>query len=129
MYAGPTTAITGSVLNKSSSETRNFALFTSFVYPRKLSLPGKLSLPRKHDGKKQFRIHNAVGNMLIRKFSFAPIDANIQLFKTYCYLIYLCALWRHSYHYAIRKLTVNYSDTFKRLLMCPDTPARVWYLR
>ena len=31
--------------------------------------------------KKQFRRQNAVGNMLVRKFSFAPIEAKIQLFK------------------------------------------------
>ena len=30
--------------------------------------------------KKQFRRQNAVGNMLVRKFSFAPIEAKIQLF-------------------------------------------------
>ena len=40
---------------------------------------------------------NAVGNMLARKFSFAPIEAKFQLFKSYCYPTYVCALWRHSY--------------------------------
>ena len=59
---------------------------------------------------------NAVGNMLVRKFSFAPIGAKIQLFKSYCYPIYGCALWRHSYQNSIRKLTVSFSDTFKRLI-------------
>ena len=54
--------------------------------------------------------------MLVRKFSFAPMEAKIQLFKSYCYPIYGCALWRHSYQYSIRKLTVSYSDTFKRLI-------------
>ena len=44
--------------------------------------------------------------MVVRKFSFAPIEAKIQLFKSYCYPIYLCALWRHSYQNSIRKLTV-----------------------
>ena len=33
------------------------------------------------DIKKQFRRQNAVGNMLVMKFSFTPIDAKIQLFK------------------------------------------------
>ena len=33
------------------------------------------------DIKKQFRRQNAVGNMLVRKFWFAPIEAKIQLFK------------------------------------------------
>ena len=40
------------------------------------------------DIKKQFRRQNAVGNMLVRKFSFAPIEAKIQLCKLYCYPIY-----------------------------------------
>ena len=33
------------------------------------------------DIKKRFRKQNAVGNMLVRKFSFAPIKAKIELFK------------------------------------------------
>ena len=37
---------------------------------------------------KQFRWQNAVGNMLGRKFMFAPMEAKIQLFKSYCYPIY-----------------------------------------
>ena len=37
------------------------------------------------DIKKQFRRQNAVDNMLVKIFSFAPIEANIQLFKSYCY--------------------------------------------
>ena len=44
------------------------------------------------DIKKQFRRQNAVGNMLVRKFSFAPIEAKIQLFESYCYPIYGYAL-------------------------------------
>ena len=34
----------------------------------------------------------------------------IQLFKSYCYQIYGCALWHHFYQNSIRKLTVSYSD-------------------
>ena len=60
-----------------------------------------------------------MGNMLVRKFSFAPIVAKIQLFKSYCYPIYGCALWHHSFQNSIRKLTVSYSDTFKRLINVP----------
>ena len=62
---------------------------------------------------------NAVGNMLVRKFSFALIEAKIQLFKSYCYPIYGCALWRNSYQNSIRKVTVSFSDTFKRLVNVP----------
>ena len=39
------------------------------------------------DIKKQFRRQNAVGNMLVKKFTFAPIEAKIRLFKSYCYPI------------------------------------------
>ena len=68
---------------------------------------------------KQFMRQNAVGNMLVRKFSFAPIEAKIHLFKSYCYPIYGFVLWQHSFQNSIRKLTVSYSDTFKRLINVP----------
>ena len=71
------------------------------------------------DIKKQFMRQNAVGNMLVRKFSFASIETKIQLFKSYCYPIYGCALWCHSYKNSIRKLTVSFSDTFKHLINVP----------
>ena len=41
------------------------------------------------DIKKQFRRQNAAGNMIVRKFSFAPIEAKIQLFQ----VILLPNLW------------------------------------
>ena len=47
---------------------------------------------RDKDIKKQFMKQNAVGNMLAKKFLFAPIEAKIQLFKSYFYPIYGCAL-------------------------------------
>ena len=68
------------------------------------------------DINKQFRRQNAVGNIGNKKFSFAPTEAKIQLFKSYCCCIYGCALWCHSFQNSIRKLTVSYSDTFKHLL-------------
>ena len=42
-----------------------------------------------------------------------------QLFKSYCYPIYGCALWCHSFQNSIRNRTVSYSDTFKRLINVP----------
>ena len=82
------------------------------------------------DIKKQFRRQNPVGNMLVRKFSFAPIEAKTRLFKSYCYPIYGCALWRYSYQNSIRKLIVSVIVTHSNdLLMSPDIPARVWHLR
>ena len=71
------------------------------------------------DIKKTFRRQNAVGNMLVRKFSFAPIEAKIQLFKSYCYPICGCTLLRHSFQNSIRKLTVSYIGTFKHHINVP----------
>jgi retron-type reverse transcriptase len=71
------------------------------------------------DVHKQFRRQNAVGNMLVRKFHFAPVAVKIQLFKTYCYPIYCNALWSNPYQYALKRLEVSYSDTFKRLVGVP----------
>ena len=36
-------------------------------------------------------------DMLVRKFSFAPMETKIGLLKSYCYQIFEYALWRHSY--------------------------------
>ena len=54
--------------------------------------------------------------MLVRKFTFAPIEEKFQTCKSYCDPIYGCALWRHSFQNSIRKLTVSYSDTVKRFI-------------
>ena len=116
MYAGPVKATTGSILNKSQARKWGTWLFRGFRYL------GHIMTADCRDAKnikKQFRRQNAVGNMLVRKFSFAQIEAKIQLFKSYCYPIYGCALWRHSFQNSSRKLTVSYSDTFKRLINVP----------
>ena len=47
------------------------------------------------------------------------MEAKIQLFKSYCYPIYGCTLWRYSFQNSIRKLTVSYGDTFKRFIIIP----------
>ena len=101
---------------ETGSEMRNLALSRSFV-TQDISWLRTVEMIRIL--KKQFRTQNAIGNMLVKKFSFAPIEAKIQLFKSYCYPIYGCALWRHSFQNSIRKLTVSYSDAFKRLINVP----------
>ena len=116
MYAGPAKTITGSVLNKSQARNGELSFVEEF---RSLGHIMTADCRDDKDIKKQFRRQNAVGNMLVRKFSFAPIEAKIQLFKSYCNRIYGCALWRHSFQNSIRKLTVSYSDTFKRLINVP----------
>ena len=57
--------------------------------------------------------------MLVWKFSFAPIETKIKLFKSQCYPIYGCAFRRHSFQNSIRKFTVSYRDTFKCLINVP----------
>ena len=114
MYAGPAKTITSSVLNKSQAWK-----LTSFVEEFCYLVHIMSADCRDENIKKQFRRQNAVGNILVRKFSFAPIEAKIQLFKLYCYPIYGCGLWHHSFQNSIRKLTVSYSDTFKRLINVP----------
>ena len=39
------------------------------------------------DIKKQFKRQNTVGNVPVRKFSFAPVEGKIIFFKSYCYPI------------------------------------------
>ena len=77
--------------------------------------------------------------MQVRKLSFAPIEAKIHLFKSYCYLTYtstpiILAIYpiytrRHSYQNSIRKVTINIVTHSSILLTSPDTPAPVWHLR
>ena len=68
-----TKAITGSVLNMSQAPKSETSLF------RRVSLPvGHVITADCRDDKdteKQFRRKNAVGNMLVRKFIFASMDA------------------------------------------------------
>ena len=112
MYAGPTKAITG---NRYSTRVRLENEERSFEF-RYLVHVMTADCRDDKDIKKLFRRLNTVGNMLVMKFPFAPVDAKIQLFKSYCYPIYGCALWRNSYQNSIRKLTSSYSDRFKRLI-------------
>ena len=57
--------------------------------------------------------------MLFRKFLFAPMEKKNQIVSHILTKIYGCAIWSHSYKYFTRKLTVSYSDTFKRLMNVP----------
>ena len=81
------------------------------------------------DIKKEFRRQDAVGNMLVRKLAFAPIEAKIQLFKSYCYPIYGClfgVIHTRTLLGNLMSVIVTHSSV---LLKSPDTPARVSHLR
>ena len=113
MYAGRAKAITESVLIRVRLGNEELNFVEEFRYL------GHVKTADSRDDnyiKKQFRRKNAVSNMLVRKFSFSSIEAKIQLFKSYCYPIYGCALWRHAFQNSVRKRAVRYSDTFKRLI-------------
>ena len=66
------------------------------------------------DIKKLFRRKYAGQEVLICTYW-----GKLQLFKSYCYPIYGCALWHYSFQNSIRKLTVSISNTFKRLINVP----------
>ena len=84
MYAGPTKAITGY-----STRVRLGNDELSFVDEfRYLGHVMTADCRDDKDIKKQLFRQNAVGNMLVRKFSLAPTEAKIRLFKSYCYHIY-----------------------------------------
>ena len=78
--------------------------------------------------KKQFRRQNAVGNMLVRKSSFAPIEAKIQRFSRIVtkfmdvhFGVIHCTL--------LENLLSGIVILSSVLLTSPDTPVRVWHLR
>ena len=81
------------------------------------------------DIKKQFRRQNAVGNMLVRKFSFTPIEAksncSSHIVTPFADVLFGVIHPRTLLEYLL-SVTVTHSSV---LLTAPDTPARVWHLR
>ena len=61
----------------------------------------------------------AVGNMLLRKFSFCNEYVKISLFKPYCYNVYCCSLWSNYRVVSWRKLKVCHNDILRRLFGVP----------
>ena len=81
------------------------------------------------DIKKQFRRQNAVDYMLVRKLSFAPMAAKIQLFKSYC-TPFLDVLFGVMHNRTLLESLLSVIVTHSSVLLTsPDTPARVWHLR
>ena len=99
---------------ESGSEMRNLALSRSFV-----TIGHILTADCRDDrtsrnisgGKMQLAICWSGSSHLL-----APIEAKIQLFKSYWFPIYGCA---RSFQNSIRKLTVSFSDAFKPLINVP----------
>ena len=80
------------------------------------------------DKDQQLRKQNAVGNKLIRKFSFAPTKAKITLYSlNHIIKQFIDVLFgiTHTLLENLLSVIVTHSNDF---LMFPDTPARVWHL-
>ena len=111
---------------ESGSEMRNLALSRNFVT---LDISWLQTVEMIRMLKKQFRRQNTVGNMLVRKFSFAPNEAKIQLFKSHCYPfmdVHFGVIHSRTQLENLLSVIVTHSSV---LLTSPDTPARVWHLR
>ena len=82
------------------------------------------------DIKKQFGRQNTVGNMLERKFSFAPIEAKIQLFTSRIVTphmdVHFGVINSRTLFENLLSVIVTHSSV---LLTSLDTPARDWHLR
>ena len=65
---------------------------------------------------KRFSKLNAVGNCIIRKFSFCTREVKLELFRSYCYSIYCNSLWSKYRVATLHKLRVCHNDILKRLL-------------
>ena len=113
MYAGSTKANTGRYSTRVRLTNEELSFVDKFSY---LGHVMTADCRDDQDIKNRFRKQNAVGNMLVRKVSFAPMETKFQLFKLYCCPVYGQVLQYNLFHYFIRKLTVSYSDTFKRFI-------------
>ena len=71
------------------------------------------------DIKKQLHKITAVGNTILRRFSFCTKEVKLELFRSYCYSIYCNSLWARYRVASIDRLRVCHNDILKRLLGIP----------
>ena len=84
---------------------------------------------RDKDIKKLFMRQNAVGNMLVRKFSFAPIEAKNNC-SSYIVSPFLDVIFGVIHSRILLENLLSVIATHSSVLLTsPDTPARVWHLR
>ena len=77
------------------------------------------------DIKKQFRWQNAVGNMPVRKLSFAPIEAKSNC-SSHIVTQFMVVLFGVIHSRTLLESLLSVIETHSSvLLMSPDTPARV----
>ena len=112
----------------SGSEMRNIYFVDEFRYL------GHVMTADCRDDKdivKQFTRQNAIGNILVRKFSFASMEENGGIWATSHIVTQIMDVFSGVIHTRnllknLQSVIVTYSND---LLMSPDTPARVWHLR
>ena len=68
---------------------------------------------------KQNRKLTAIGNTILRKFSFCTQEVKLELFRSYCYSIYCNSLWYEYRAATIQKIRVCHNDILKRMLRVP----------
>ena len=64
----------------------------------------------------------AIGNTILRRFSFCTREVKLALFRSYCYSIYCNSLWARHRVASLNRLRVCHNDILKRLLDIPR-----WY--
>ena len=78
----------------------------------------------------QFRRQNTVGNMLVRKFSFAAIEAKESNCSSRIVTPFMDVLFGVIHSRTLLESLLSVIVTHSRVLLTsPDTPARVWHLR
>ena len=85
MYAGLTKANTGRYSTRVRLTNEELSFVDKFSY---LGHVMTADCRDDQDIKNRFGTQNAVGNMLVRKVSFAPMETKFQLFKLYCCPVY-----------------------------------------
>ena len=71
------------------------------------------------DIKKQLHKITAVGNTILRRFSFCTKEVKLELFRSYCYNIYCNSLWARYRAASIDRLRICHNDILNRLLGIP----------
>ncbi len=61
----------------------------------------------------------AQGNRLLKKFHMCTADVKVELFRTFCTLLYTSQIWWNYRLCSIRKLNVAYNDIMMLLLRLP----------
>ena len=125
MYAGPGKTITGQFSTRVRLGNEKLSFDEEFRYLGHVMTADCID---DKDIKKQFRRQNAVGNVLVRKFSFALLrqKSNCSNIVTPFMDVVFGVIHSRTLLESLLSVIVTHSRV---LLTSPDTPARVWHLR